>query len=565
MFHGRKFTRSYGFVAVLLLLSVILAACGGGGGNTGGGSGSQPAATSGTTPSTSQPSGSATSSSSNSSTVTLAMTSAWQGMQPYNVVGLYTTVLFDNIYDRLIYLNREMEYEPRLASRWEMNETFDEMTFYLQENAKWHDGEPVTVDDILFTIDISTNPDTVLQSRQAFLHIKGTTGAGIAESGSVAVEKIDDHTFTVKLKEPMDEGTFLNSFARNFWVLPKHLLGDVAPADLDKQAFWRSPVGTGPFKFVREVEGQFVELTRNEDYFLGSPKFEKLVVSVVPQTSIAAGLQTGDIDVLAGFGMGDVPLEDWETVQEMAHVVAESHPTLTTQFVAVNTERPYLADARVRRALSMAINRQSLIDNLFRGEGVVARGPYAPVHGYFDPTVPEIPYDPDGARALLEEAGFDFNRELVVTVPTGNVQRERSGALIQQDFQRIGVKLRIQQMDFTTALTQTRAGDFDLALMGGAGSPDPDMTGLLHPSGATSLSRHRIPEIMTPIEEGLKGLTFEERKVHYDELQRQIQEFSPYLYMYHDNSLIAYNKRMKNVPVADFLWYNFGTWKWEIQ
>src|SRR5690625_2446864 len=308
-------------IAVLLLLSVVLAACGGGGGNTGGSSATEPAATSSTTPSAGQTGSGTTGSSgpsSDSSTVTLAMTSAWQGMQPYNVVGLYTTVLFDNIYDRLIYLNRDMEYQPRLASRWEMNDTFDEMTFYLQQNAKWHDGEPVTVDDILFTIDISTNPDTVLQSRQAFLHIEGTTGAGVAtDPGSVAVEKLDEHTFVVKLKEPMDEGTFLNSFARNFWVLPKHLLGEVAPAELDKQAFWRSPIGTGPFKFVREVEGQFVEFVRNEDYFLGSPKFEKLVVSVVPQTSIAAGLQTGDIDVLAGFGMGDVPLEDWETVQEM--------------------------------------------------------------------------------------------------------------------------------------------------------------------------------------------------------------------------------------------------------
>lgn len=558
----RTSIQRFGFVALLLAASLLLTAC------FGGGSKEQSNVQSSAPAPASQPTAGGTTNQAPAerSVVTMAMTSAWQGLQPYNVVGLYSTVIFDQIYDRLTYLTADMEYKPRLATHWEMADDFRSITFYLDENAKWHDGVPVTADDVVFTIEVMTNPETKATNRGAFLYIAGTNAAGIAEDGAaLGVERVDSHTVRIAFKEPMEEGAFLNGFARAFFVFPKHLLGDVPPAELDRDPFWRQPVGSGPFKFSRLVEGQFVELVRNEDYHLGSPSFETLVIRVVPQTTIAAGLQTGDIDVLVGFGMGDVPLEDWEMVKNMSHIEAESVTSLTTQFMTVNTEKPYLSDPAVRRALWLATNRQALVDNLYRGEGTVARGPYPAMHPYFAPDLPEIPYDPDAARALLEQAGWDFDRELVLTVPTGNALRERTGALIQQDLRRIGLKVQIQQLDFTTALTRIREGDYDLALFGAGGAPDPDLTGLMHPSGANNLSRHRIPEIVNAIEEGLRGLTFDERKVHYYELQEKIQEHAPYVYLYHENSRLARNKRLTNVPIGDFMWHNFGTWQWVVQ
>lgn len=555
--------RRFGFLrtaAVVLLATMLLAACGGGGGTGGGGSDPEPATGGGgdSTP------GSGTSE--GPVTVTLAMTSAWDGLQPYNVVGLYSTVIFDQIYDRLTYLNGEGQYQPRLAERWEMGEDNQSVTFYLQPGAVWHDGEPVTADDVVFTVRLMTNPDTQATNRTPFRYLAGTDSAALAEDpAAVGVEAVDEHTVRFDLKEPMEEGAFLNAFARNFWVLPEHLLAGVEPAQLHTSEFWRSPVGSGPWVFAREVEGQFIELERNDDYFLGAPSFERLIVRVVPSTSLAAGLQTGEIDILAGFGMGDVSLEDWPTVEAMEHVDAFSIPTLTTQFMTINTQQDHLADERVRRALWMAINRQVLVDNLLQGHGVVARGPYGPSHPYAKADLPEVPYDPDGARALLEEAGWDFGREVVLVVPTGNVLRERVGALAQQDLNRIGVKVRVQLMDFTTALTQIRGGDYELALVGSAGSPDPDLTGLMHPDGANNLSGHRIPEIMTPIEEGLKAMTFEERRVHYDDLQVQLQRFATYAYLFHENTRMAVSKRLSNVPVEDFAWTNFGTWMWQVE
>lgn len=495
------------------------------------------------------------------------MWSAWDSLQPYNITTQYSIIYFDQIYDRLTYLTGEGQWKPRLADRWEWAHDYSHVTFYLNENARWHDGTPLTAEDVVFTVRVITHPEAVVALRGSFNTLRGTNQAGVVEDPDLlGVEAIGPHVVRFYLKNPMDEMAFFNTFIHRFWVYPKHLLENVAPSELHKDSFWRNPVGSGPWKWVREAEGQFIEFVKNEDYFLGAPKIDRMVLMVVPQANIAAALQTGEVDFIPGFAKGDVPFEDWETVLAMPHINAALVPASGTQQVNINNEQPHLADPRVRRAIWMAINRQLMVDHILGGAGVVARGPYAPQHPYFLETLPEIPYDPEGAKALLAEAGWNPRQRVTIVVPTGNLVRERAGTLIQYDLQQVGINAHIELMDLATAQNRMREGNYDIGLIGLAGSPDPDLWSVLHPLGGNNRTRHNITAIAEALDNGVAALGFENRKPYYDQLQLLVQEYAPVIYLFHENTRLAYNKRLvlHETNLGDFEWVNYNTSKWEI-
>ena len=208
----------------------------------------------------------------------------------------------------------------------------------------------------------------------------------------------------------------------------------------------------------------------NKDYYLGAPDFDRLVFKKVQSSNLLSGLMSGDIDVLSG--NSQIPLADWETAKNTQGIVTKSVPTFAYQYMAMNTARDYLTED-VRHAISLAINRQVIVDQLLQGEARIAIGPLAEDHPYFDEKLLPIEYDPEKAKSMLEAAGWDSNRELQVLVSTGNEVREKSAILIQQDLQKIGIKTKIQTLDFPTLLTNARNGDYDLCFIGSAGSVDP--------------------------------------------------------------------------------------------
>ena len=155
--------------------------------------------------------------------------------------------------------------------------------------------------------------------------------------------------------------------------------------------------------------------------------WDKFVLRVVPTGNLLAGLMNGEIDALAG-NVGSLQLSDWDMAQQQSNLVCMSAPSVGYQYMAINTSQPYLTPA-VRRAINMSINRQLIIDGLLQGEGVAAYGPVAPNNIYYNPEIEE-PFNPDGARAILAEEGWDSNRTLVMSVPTGNATREQAAIII---------------------------------------------------------------------------------------------------------------------------------------
>ena len=263
--------------------------------------------------------------------VTMAVISSWDTLNIYNTSGNYGNAVADQLFERLVTRTHDGVIEPRLATEWQIADDNKSMTFKLAENALWHDGEKLTANDIVFTCKAMTNPDVDNYYRSAFNVLAGTDDDGIAaDTDQVGVEAVDDYTVKFSFKEPKDQDTILNAFLSFLYVLPEHILDTGNYADINNSSFWTSPVGAGPFKYVKDTAGETLEMEAFEDYYQGCPDFKTLVVRVVPAANLTAGLLNGDIDVV---GMGSIPLSDWATVKGSDSLVAASVEDYSYQYM----------------------------------------------------------------------------------------------------------------------------------------------------------------------------------------------------------------------------------------
>ncbi len=495
--------------------------------------------------------------------VTVAMTSAWDSMMPLNTNSNYSLFVYDQIYDRLAQGNSQGEYDPRLADSWEVNEDSTVVTFHLNPNATWHDGQPVTADDVVFTFQMYSDPEVSALSRYYLSPIAGTDDSGAELSAdSIGVAKVDDLTVAITMKSAMFPGNLFNNL-NSVYIVPKHIFEGKTAAEINEPTLWMTPIGSGPFKFDSKIDGERIEFVANENYFLGAPKIDRMVVRIVPTANLLAGLMSGEIDILAGGGLGSILLDDWATAQAQENLVTSSIPTTSYQMLIINTQKPYMTQ-KVRQAISMAINRDALVNSLLQGQGMAVITPISPISPYYNPDV-TVWYDPDQAKTMLTEENFPFDQEMVFYVPTGNTTRERAAVLIQQDLQAVGIKVAIQSVDFPTLMNNMREGMHDFGIIGSGGTFDPsESRQMLAVDSSANFCKTTSTVFQDKADEGNAALTFETRKPIFDEYQVLIKDETPMAYLYTSNSLMAYNKRMV-VNVDNFSVLNWSTWTWDVQ
>ena len=543
-------------VAASLAGAMLLTACGGSGGAN------QTSAAAGGSAETSA--AAAEGSTGGEKVITMAQTGDWDTFMPMNTTNAGADNVIELMFDRLMVINTDGTFEPRLAESWETNEAQDKITYHLNENAKWQDGEPVTAEDVVYSAQVASSSEFNYLRRIRMQYFAGTDETG-CETGtdSIEVKALDDHTVEFTLKTPMDPAIIYALVNRDFFIMPKHLLGDISDTDLVNDAFWQKPVGSGPCIFDSMESGVSIEFKANKDYYLGAPDFDRLVFKKVQSSNLLSGLMSGDIDVLSG--NSQIPLADWEAAKNTQGIVTKSVPTFAYQYMAMNTSRDYLTED-VRHAISLAINRQVIVDQLLQGEARIAIGPLAEDHPYFDEKLLPIEYDPEKAKSMLEAAGWDGNRELEVLVSTGNEVREKSAILIQQDLQKIGIKTKIQTLDFPTLLTNARNGDYDLCFIGSAGSIDPSES----VPNVTAGYMNNFAQLSDPTlgqigESGAKEITFEARKKIYDQYQEELFKQMPMAFLYHTNDLFAYNEKLENVREGAIDYnINKNVWEWKV-
>ena len=360
------------------------------------------------------------------------------------------------LFTPLVTYDADFRPAPALAESWVLSDSA--VTFRLRDDLTWHDGKPVTARDVAFTFERAKDPNAASPLAAAYL----ANVAGVEILGEYEVR----FQFSAPHSEPLEDF---------FWPpAPAHLLEDVPPAELLRAPFNRSPVGNGPYRFVRWDVNQQLVFEANPDYppgLGGPPEIAHVVYRIIPdQTTMLAELLSGGIQM-------DGPLapSDAARVDGAENLQLQSFPWRQFAYVGWNTRRPQFADPAVRRALAMAIDRESLVRTVLEGHGTPASGPIPPWHRYA-PNLPPLPHDPVQARELLEAAGW---RDM-----DGDGIRERGGTrlsfellanqrnpiygdiaqIIQADLRAVGVEVLPRLLEWQTVLSMHRGRDFDAVL-----------------------------------------------------------------------------------------------------
>lgn len=348
------------------------------------------------------------------------------------------------------------KYVPAVAEDWEVSSDNKVFTFYLREDAYWHDGESVTAEDVVFTYETLLHPDIVVVSLAELELIEGydayVNGAADSISGLVA---LDDHTVQMTLTAPNAE--FLQGPAKAY-LLPEHILGGLTPEEFAASDFWKSPIGTGPFMVTEYVPGEYVRTAKFTDYYRGEPYIDEIVVQQIPEEATEArvlALLDGSLDIAD---------HHWQlTPEQKAQIEADPNLTVLTQpsnlvrgFTWKNT-KDYLTPT-VRRALMMAINTEELI-NAVVGYGVPCQT-FVPAAVSSD--LDQWSYDPSAARQMLEAEGWDFDRTLSMTTYYGSDRYRNIMLAIASYWQEIGVQCDVTLVgDFPTFSTIWHVPDGD--------------------------------------------------------------------------------------------------------
>jgi peptide/nickel transport system substrate-binding protein len=392
-------------------------------------------------------------------TVIVGMRADFGGFNPVTNTDQYTDEIIKYaLFTPLVQYDENLQVRPYLAESWELLGDTG-VVFRLRRDVRWHDGQPVTAHDVKFTFDLAKDPATASLIGSAY--ITEVARAEVVDSYTVRFDFVRPHAQALE----------------DFWwaPVPRHLLEGVSPADLRNAPFNRNPVGSGPYRFVEWRANDRLVLERNPDFpeaLGGPPALERLVFRVVPEpATLLTELLTGGLHV-------DIPV----VPDQAARIEADpdlqlfSFPSRTVYFIGWNTRRAPFTDPRVRRAMTLAIDRQEIIDALLEGYGRPAVSTIPPWSPLYPEGVEPLPYDPRWAAQLLDSAGWtDRNgdgirenaagRPLRFTLLSSDAPLNRNVAsVVQGHLRAVGVDAQVRALEFQTLLTQHRARDFDAVL-----------------------------------------------------------------------------------------------------
>lgn len=326
--------------------------------------------------------------------------------------------------------NGDNEVVLGLAKRWEYDEASCTYTFYLEENVQWHDGEPFTASDVKFTIEAIMNPDNGSENAPNYEDVEEIT-------------VVDDWTISFKLAAP--NVAFLDYMTMP--VLPEHLL---TGEDMQESAFFRHPVGTGPYMLESWDEGQAIVLTRNEAYFRGMPGIEKVIFKIVPDDNVKAmQMEAGELDLAL------LTPKDAENFAGREEYVCYDMQTSDYRGILFNFQNDFWKKNRdIIPAVCYAIDRQVIIDAVLLGQGIPAYGPLQR-NRYNNENVEHYDYDPDKARTILDELGCAMGEDgiyirdgeplsFVISVGAGDQVRLDIAQAAAQQIKEIGIDCRVE-------------------------------------------------------------------------------------------------------------------------
>lgn len=475
---------------------------------------------------------------------------------PYLSTDSASHEIADLIFVAPLRYDKNLNPEPWAAESWTMEDGGKKMRFTLKKGILWEDGVELTSADVEYTWKVVTDPATASPYAEDFLQVR-------------KFEVIDKYTFEV---------SYNNFVARAVasWmspILPKHIL---EKQNIRNTPFSRKPLGAGAYKLKDWQAGTSITLAASDTYFEGKPDIAEVVYRIIPDdATMFMETRAGRLDV-----MNLNPLQYlrqtntsfWEQEFTKYRYLASVYI-----FLGFNMEHPFFSDTRVRKAVSLAINRDQLVSGALLGQGVAAVGPFKPGSWAHHPTLKPVEQNQAAARALLEEAGFKKGRNgiyqkdgkdfaFTILVNQGNEQRILTATLIQEQLARIGVLAKIRTVEWAAFIREfVNKGLFDAVILGWTITQDPDIFQIWHSSqahdGGLNFVHYRNAEVDKILEEARANPDRQKRTALYGRLQEILHDEQPYCFLFVPYALPIVQKRFHGIePALAGIMYNFDKW-----
>lgn len=359
-------------------------------------------------------------------------------LDPNNALNDCSMRVTTNVYDTLVRMDAHFTAQPCIAESWEISDDGLEYTFKIRDDVKFHNGDLLTVDDVVFSVDRGIN----------------SPKASPSYSRVESVEKVDEHHVKITLKAPYNQ--ILANLALPFGpIMSKSYVESIGDEE-----FARKPMGTGPYKFVEWVKGEKVVLEANEDYFLGAPAIKNVELVTIADTSAALlNLESGDIDAYC-----DIQTSDYALAQSHQNIKIVEGNALGYEFLQFNTAKAPFDNVKVRQAVVCALDKDALLQGINDNIGTkVDTVVLSDGIGYTD-KIKTYSYDLEKAKALLAEAGYPDGFTCDIHVPSDVYGKYAQ--VLQSSLREIGITANIKQEELSAYKVSTGGGNYDMAING---------------------------------------------------------------------------------------------------
>jgi peptide/nickel transport system substrate-binding protein len=460
-----------------------------------------------------------------------------QNLDPQNNNSLNSMRIVVNINETLTKIDDNGKVVPSLAEDWEVSEDGLEYIFHIKKGVKFHNGEELKADDVVFT----------------FERAMASPFAGAVFGPVESAEKIDDYSVKVKLK--YQYVPFLTAL-----TAPVSSIVNKEAVESKGDDYGRNPVGTGAYEFVNWASGSQIVLKAFEDYHLGPAPIKNVTYKIItdPSTAVVA-LQSGEVDAVI-----NVPAIDIQSINNDPNLTLYETPSALFEYLGMNTSQAPFDNVKVRQAIAYALDKEGILMGVAEGTGVLANNQLIDsIFGYTD-EIKAYPYDVEKAKSLLAEAGYEdgFNAEII----TVEGDRKKIAQIVQENLRQIGITCEISILENVAYLDKAKKGEFDMFVTGwNTPAPDADLglyfsynSSMINAMNYTRYFNEEMDDLL------IRGRTTpdeSERLIIYKQALELLHSDVPNVPIYYTKTNIAVNKDIKGVkavPTSEYRIYNFS-------
>jgi peptide/nickel transport system substrate-binding protein len=514
---------------------------------------------------------SASSSSASGGTVILALSGDAISIYPPSIIDLTGRLVQDQVFDRLAEIGQDLNtigdkgFSPRLAQRWTWARDSMSIAFSIDPRARWHDGKPVTASDVRFSLNAFKDPK-----------FESPVAALVTNIDSVHVQDSLTAVFWFKKHTPEQ---FYDA-AYQVIVMPEHVYGGIPADQMRTSPVARNPIGSGRFRFVRWEPSVQMELIADTSNYRGRSKLDRIVITPTPEASAGATkLMAGTADLMDNFPLPRAGELDTSSVARkmvwanFGGVFLALNPNARK---SKSAPHPIFSDRQTRRALSMAVDRVSMLKNVFGADGRLSHGPFSASSPYADTTLHPLAYDTTAAKAAFDSAGWRVGPNGIraksgrplrfsITVPPSPT-RTQYAQLLQAELKKVGVQVDIDAVDPKTLAERQNSQDYD-ALMASFVA-DPSASSLrqnwgtegIGPDGQNFLkySNKKFDALLDTATQSFDPAT---RRRYTSRAFQTILDDAPAIFLYDLFVLQGLNRRIVTAPMrTDEWWANLADW-----